>query len=93
MRRGTVNLVKNFMLQKIQKAQASGFVDGSIAADMPTISEGSERRGSKRMKANKSVQPGINGSSLENNAGYKNGNSSMMPLAGKKSEPDPLFRR
>ena len=28
-RRGTVNLVKNFMVSKIQRAQASGFVDNS----------------------------------------------------------------
>ena len=28
-RRGTVNLVKNFMFSKIQKAQQSGFQDGS----------------------------------------------------------------
>ena len=72
MRRGTVNLVRNFMLQKIQKAQASGFVDGSIAGDMPSISEG--RRGSKRANANKSVQPGAMGTSLEKDAGYNNGN-------------------
>ena len=32
-RRGTVNLVKNFMVSKIQRAQQSGFVDGNSMQD------------------------------------------------------------
>ena len=50
-RRGTVNLVKNFMFSKIQKAQASGFVDGSSMGDDRAF-DGSRLDNAKRSRTN-----------------------------------------
>lgn len=72
MRRGTVNLVKNFMIQKINKAQQSGFVDGSMAGDLPNITQKSMAGG--RNNANQSVAAGGKGGTMGDEAAGYNAN-------------------
>lgn len=61
-RRGTVNLVKNFMVSKIQKVQQSGFMDGSsMQGDAAHLNDASNLRFGMRSRINNMSVGGAGG--------------------------------